>query len=94
LLGLALHVPTILFWVSVEIEVGETFASIAAVVLSGLVSGLMYLILNGGVLKETKEYDGKRGGIVEKCQPLTMHNGAPRFVVNFEMKMQSAICWR
>ena len=54
LFGLVLHIPTTILWLNNEINGEKSFASITAAVLSGLVSGLMYLVLNGRILRKTK----------------------------------------
>jgi hypothetical protein len=47
--GLALHIPTILFWVPTMKNDDNVFGSITAIFLSSLVSGILYVFLNGGL---------------------------------------------
>ncbi len=47
--GLALHTPTILLWVPTMKNDDKLFGSLTAIFLSSLVSGTLYVFLNGGL---------------------------------------------
>jgi hypothetical protein len=47
--GVALHIPTILFWVPTMKNDDNVFGSITAIFLSSLFSGTLYVFLNGGL---------------------------------------------
>jgi hypothetical protein len=47
--GLALHIPTILFWVPTMNNDDKVFGSLTSIILSSLVSGTLYVFLNGGL---------------------------------------------
>jgi len=49
LFGLALHIPTILFWVPSMRNDDNVFGSVTAIILSSFVSGILYVFLNGGL---------------------------------------------
>jgi hypothetical protein len=49
LFGLALHIPTILFWVPTMRNDDNVFGSVTALILSSFISGTLYVFLNGGL---------------------------------------------
>lgn len=49
--GLALHIPTILFWVPTMKNDDKVFGSLTAIILSSLLSATLYVFLNGGLNK-------------------------------------------
>ena len=54
LFGLTLHIPTMVLWATNEVNENKIMESITALVLSGLISGLLYVVLNGDILKRAK----------------------------------------